>query len=263
MNQGKKLSKRAGAGLGAALMVLAGSLFLLSGINRRQDFTSGLAYLEAQKKKEQAPILASLNEMRANELKEQVASGQISIFNMFQDYVLLGDSRALGFAEYDFLASENVKANLGDTIEDIQEHLLEIAARKPHNIIISYGINDMSSDLGQSPGGPDYGQLFEAQIRKILEVDPGAAIYVNSVLPIQQEAQTPQTTQERVDQYNASIQEMCQRNGWNYIDNNKLFEGVGSALYEEDGIHFAPAFYPLWGTNIIDVMNPARRGNNV
>ena len=51
---------------------------------------------------------------------EQLESGQINVWSLFDDAVILGDSRVVGYEFYDFLPDERVLAEGGATIRNVE-----------------------------------------------------------------------------------------------------------------------------------------------
>ena len=43
---------------------------------------------------------------------------------------------------------------------------------------------------------------------------------------------------------------MCEEKGVVYVDNSALVEQYMDSLYDDDGVHLRPAFYPMWAKNL-------------
>ena len=178
------------------------------------------------------------------ELRDKLLNGEIDVWSQFQDYVILGDSRASGFYYYNWLPREPVMAEPGDTIWAIEEHLDEIAAMKPAKAYIAYGGNDLA--YWSTP--QDFTAEFARLIGEIQARSPGIEIYVSSILRAQ--SWVTSAGLPKAPEYSAAIQVMCQENGYTYVDCDSITE-EHQDLYESDGMHFKGSFYPYWGTNFI------------
>ena len=65
------------------------------------------------------------------------------LWDAFDDFVFLGDSRVVGFDVFGILPSDRVLAGSGDTINSITDNIDTVKAFSPKYIFISYGINDI------------------------------------------------------------------------------------------------------------------------
>ena len=122
----------------AVAAVCVGLWVALSALPPRQDKADtapGLAFLEAQELRDPAAVDAILRERapqapQAPEGEDWLEDGA-DVWGYFQDYVLLGDSRAVGYYYYDFLDTSRVLADGGNTIRDVEGHMEEIAPCSP------------------------------------------------------------------------------------------------------------------------------------
>ena len=55
---------------------------------------------------------------------------------------------------------------------------------------------------------------------------------------------------QKIPEYNAALQKMCDENQIAFLDNTSL---VSDTYYEEDGIHFKADFYPIWLKRMAEV----------
>ena len=94
---------------------------------------SGVEWLRQQEANSPADVEAKLKAIRQAELDEKrdewlakLRSGEISVWSLFDDYAMLGDSRTMGFTYYGYLTSDRVFADSGATIEKVTDHLDEL-----------------------------------------------------------------------------------------------------------------------------------------
>lgn len=96
---------------------------------------------------------------------------------------------------------------------------------QPDVIYVSYGVNDISSNVGQAAGEDGFGSVLAEQLRQIQEASPSSRIAVNSIIDIADSAQEGLLSHESVAAYNEEIRKMCKDNGWIYVDNSSLDPG--------------------------------------
>lgn len=210
----------------------------------------GVSYIRKQEKKDPDEISKDLASLKKQERQEGVANGTIDIFGLFDDYVIFGDSRTMGFSMFGFLLDNRIYASSGANIQDIDGWLEALRSLQPHNIYVAYGVNDMGLGLNNLPGG--YGAVAEEHILNIQNICPNSNIYVNSILPATQEAIEKSPNWGQVDIYNEELKKVCADHGWTYIDNSNLIPFGDTSAYQLDGIHFKTDFYAKWAQNMID-----------
>ena len=239
------------------LVILATALG--RGAQPQDDVTNptleGVAYLRTLEEKDPTTVENTLKELRRRELLEQrearlaeLESGDISIWSLFEDYMLMGDSRVMGFSFYEYLDQSRVLAEKGDTIWTLQEHIPEIVAVNPSYLFISYGVNDVGSGMWASP--EDYVQDFSDIISEIRQELPDVKIFINSILLAYAPAFNTSAAWYDIPEYNTALDAMCSDMGCFYVDNTSICEEY-AGLYESDGIHVGSSFYSHWATNMI------------
>ena len=74
---------------------------------------------------------------------------------------------------------------------------------------------------------------------------------MNSILPVKASVVEAEPVYGMVPEFNAQLQQMCEKEGLTYIDNTGLVEE--EAFYEEDGIHMSPDYYTKWVEHMAEV----------
>ena len=95
-------------------------------------------------------------------------------------------------------------------------------------------------------------------VAKVTGLEPGtidwsikdAHIYVNSILPVQDNAIEEEPALENIAEYNTELEALCDKKQVGFIDNTDL---VKASYYEDDGIHFKAAFYTVWAQYMAEV----------
>lgn len=223
--------------------------------NAQPDTAAGIEYLrqlEAQDPAEVDEELKYLHQQRLIEMRDerlrQLESGEISVWSLFEDYVLLGDSRAVGFYYFDFLPESRVLAESGATIRNLEEHIPDIVKLNPSMLFLCYGLNDVSIGIWSAP--EEYAEEYADIIAEIRKELPDVSIYISSILPARDPAFEQSSAWYDIPQYSAAVEAMCEENGCYYVDNDALAEEYAD-LWEVDGIHVQKDFYPHWAANMI------------
>lgn len=213
--------------------------------------SQGVSYLQGLEAQDPDTVDNVLKQQRLQHLQEmrdermrQLESGEISVWSLFEDYVLLGDSRAVGFSFYGFLPEERVIAESGATVLHLEEHIPDIVALNPSNIFLCYGLNDIM--LGTWPTPSDYVTKYTSVINEIHEQLPDANIYISSILPAPGSG-----IQSQLSDYNQALDEMCSSLSRCYFVDNGDISSQYEGLWESDGIHVMSDFYPHWANNLI------------
>lgn len=245
------------------------------------DTAAGLAYLEAQERKDPAEVDVFLRqreeqrrieeeerrraeeEQRAEEERERIRAerraeyeariaaienGETDVWGEFHDFVILGDSRAVGFYYYDFLDKSRVLAGSGDTILKIGEHMSEIVALQPKYIFLCYGLNDVSIGIWSTK--EEYVADLLDYIADLRENLPDAVIVVSSILPARDPAFELSSKWYQIPDFSAAIAEACGEIGVVFVDNTEICDTYAD-YWQPDGIHVRPEFYPYWARNLI------------
>lgn len=251
----------------SAFLILIASLITIALLSNHHFFSAssdtsdGLRYLTAsekadpstadnflrEKKKSLAATGYTTKEIAA--IKDDILNDRSDVFSLFKDYVILGDSRALGFSHYKYLDYSRVLAGGGDTILKVRERMDKIKNLDPSYIYLCYGVNDAGRNIGETPEG--YADEVLAVIQELEKALPDAKIYYSSIIWISDQAAINFPPWAKIYDYNVTCKTMCTDNNIRYIDN----EAICAKLKEEkmwsgDGIHLSKSFYKLWAQNL-------------
>lgn len=230
------------------ILIVLVCVFFLRSVLPSDNTLKGQTYIKKLEAESITTVKKKVMKKRVALRKLAIEDGKLDVYSLFEDYVFLGDSRVMGYKNYNLLDSTRVMADTGANIQFVDQHLDEIKNLQPSTVILSYGVNDMGLDLNSSEGG--YGALYEKEVNKILEVDPDAKIYICSIIPC-----TPATLESsprwgNTTKYNAQLKKICKKNKWTYIDCTSLADGGNADIYQDDGIHFLSPFYQVWANTI-------------
>lgn len=243
------------------IAVLAALIFALISVLSRgsaaehSETRDGIAYLESLEAKNPATIDEALADIRKKRMEverdlilQKLLSDENDVWSMFQDYVILGDSRAVGFYYYDFLEKSRVLADGGDTIRRVEEHLEEIKALNPSYIFLCYGLNDVSIGYWETP--EEYTAEFIEVCASLKQAAPNARIIVSSILPARDPAFELSSKWREIPAYSDMLEDVCEENDILFVDNSQTCEDHAD-LWDIDGIHVRREFYSYWARNLI------------
>lgn len=225
------------------------------------EVEEGIEFLSALEKKDPAEVdnirLQRQSERMAAQLEEEHRAQLISdikndtadIWAVFNDYVILGDSRALGFSYYKFLEYRRVMAAGGNTIRNISEHIDEIKNINPSYIYICYGLNDIG--IGFWKTSESYASEMVEIVQGLHEELPNAKIIVSSILPAAQEGLKKNPAWKKVPEFNAAVESACAENGITFANNDEISAEYIDSLWQTDGVHLRVPFYKYWGKNLM------------
>lgn len=180
---------------------------------------------------------------------------RVSLFNEMPlergDIVFLGNSITDGGEFSELLGNPKVK-NRGinsDVIAGVKERLPQVTANSPSKIFLLIGINDISHDKTVDALASEYEQL----VREIMAQAPGTKLYIQSVMPINNDFgryKNLKGKEDVVKGLNNKLKEISDRNGAVYIDLwDALADQKSGKLrreYTNDGLHLLGKGYKAW-----------------
>lgn len=116
-----------------------------------------------------------------------------------------------------------------------------VALMQPKRVILTFGTNDLSPTRSTDT----FIASYEEGIKAIVAAYPSVDIIVNSIPPLGKEHSNAQLTQSQADEYNKGLVQMCQTNGWKFLDSAEALkdDATGYAKAENvisaDGIHLS------------------------
>lgn len=213
-------------------------------VGRKADTSEGLEYIKKAEAVEISSVEKKIVQIEKQEARENDTR---SLKEKFMGAVVVGDSIAEGFSVYDVLNASNVVSKIGVHISEMDGEVERIRGLDPQIIFLSIGMNDIISLDGDT-------ETFVSEYKKLIEdlktAVPGAHIYVNSIFPVMEKAIKEKPELVQVDEYNALLEELCEKEHAGFIDNSSIVE---EQYYEQDGIHFKSVFYAIWAEYMAEV----------
>ncbi len=142
----------------------------------------------------------------------------------------------------------------GDITLGILARLNDILVAQPSKIFLLIGINDISKN------NPDSIILYNYQmiIEEILEKSPTTQLYIQSILPINNDFKKYprlQNKEKHILFLNKKLKELCQEKNLTYIDLFSAFcndKGQLKPEFTNDGLHLTGEGYKMW----IEILKP-------
>ena len=181
----------------------------------------------------------------------------------FSDAVFIGDSRTDGFRLFSGITSEaDFLVHTGITVYDVVDgknvirrgdkkvsSLDALAERQYGKVYISLGVNELGYRAPEN-FAETYGKLIDA----IREREEDAAIYIQSIIPVNTEKckandQLYYVTNENIAAYNETLSAMAEEKKVRLVNvAEALIDENGEAVKDlsADGVHFKKDGYILW-----------------
>ncbi len=217
-------------------------------VKKNADLAAGVSYLENLENRDTDEVEDEIKKKKAEERKAALNSEDADIWKMFNDSVIMGDSRAVGFSYYKFLDQDRVLATSGATIRKIPEWIDDAKKMNPSTVYLVFGINDTGMGFWKTPEA--YIKEYEEQAEKIQEALPKAQIYIVSIIPATDPAFEKSTSWKVIPEWNKAMKAHFVDTKIRYIDITDTVNAHKN-LYDADGIHMQRAFYPYWAKAII------------
>ena len=135
----------------------------------------------------------------------------------------------------------------GDITEKLLDRLDFLDSTKPSTIFLMIGTND----LGQNKSIDEIIKNYQKIVEKLSEKLPNAVIYMQSILPINQNLffmKRDYYSNENIDLLNEMIQKF-EKDNVRYLELNKFFKDKNGNLdikYSSDGLHLNGDGYHKW-----------------
>ena len=212
-------------------------------VTPKVDTEQGLSYIRAAESEDITTIEQKINQLERQDGGEDSRSYK----EKFASSIVMGDSIAEGFSEYDLLNASSVVSKIGVHLYELEEQVQQAADLNPQVIFLALGMNDVIATAGDTE---QFLEQYEAVVAQLREAVPNAHIYVNSIFPVQDSAIEKEPELAQISEYNTVLRQMCDDLQRGFIDNTDL---VQDQYYEEDGVHFKAEFYPLWADRMAEV----------
>lgn len=169
------------------------------------------------------------------------------LHKLFEHTAVIGDSRVEGVAWV--LDESEVFFNRGGYAAKLHDIARQAAAMYPGKALFWIGLNDMSVYEANVDA---FIKDYEAMIRDFLSINPDCKIYVHNQPAVPQAGLDNFEFAEYIDEYNDAMLQMCDENGWTYVDGSTYLR---SEYYAADGLHFQKTFYRYWAQDMANQLD--------
>lgn len=256
MKKNKSHTKLLLAVIPAAALTAAGIFFLYSRFSQNNyECAETIALLENLEAADVSPTEKKLQELKVLEGGSDEVDGSseengysgtvlstVELKQAFQGSVIVGDSITESIVEYGYLDSDVVISKRGLRIDEAGEQLDTAIGLHPINLFLVFGANDLELYEGDSQRFID---AYRTKVEMLQEALPDTALYINSILPVQQATIEQIPSLGYYPEFNQALETFCQEMGCTFIDPSFLVEGKDE-MYEPDGEHVIADYYPQW-----------------
>ncbi len=181
---------------------------------------------------------------------------RVSLFDKLpvteDDIVFLGNSITNGGEFQELFGMENVlnRGIRSDRISGVMKRVDQITAGKPKRIFLLIGINDVADSRNTSAS---IAAKYEELVRLIRQKSPNTQLYVQSVMPINNDFKRYKSLQGReslIPDLNKRLHDVAVGNGAVFIDLWPVLAdpetGKMRKEFTTDGLHLSGAGYKAW-----------------
>ena len=179
-----------------------------------------------------------------------------------QEYIdttlFLGDSNtARMYRMFDYCSYDNAIGSVGMSARSLQKYACvkfsgygsyvtmpqAVALMQPRRVLVTFGTNDLDPNYSAA----SFAESYRAGLQTIADAYPAADIIVNAIPPLGRSHSNASLTQSQVDEYNKAIVEMCDANGWKFLNSAEVLKDAATGYAKEgyvessDGIHLTRA----------------------
>ena len=240
----------------AVLITVGAAFFIVRGLGsttRQNDNTADSAAtqepLVADSSYDKNQNTIDTNKYSSTILEESADAGQSYV----DETLFLGDSNtARMYRYYSYCKDTNAIGSVGMSGKALATYACAkfegysgyktmpeaVALMQPRRVILTFGTNDLSPSYSASSFVSDYAKGIKA----IQDAYPSVDIIVNAIPPLGQQHSNQNLTQTQVDEYNKALVQMCQDNGWKFLNSAEVLKDSStgyakSGYVSNDGIH--------------------------
>lgn len=177
-----------------------------------------------------------------NGLEKPASTDKESLRQRFGQSVIVGDSVAEGFIDYEILDPTAIVAQKGLRADSAGPDIEKALSLSPSHLFLSIGLNDLEYCRGDSSR---FVGEYEKRIQEIREKAPDLPIYINAIMPVLPAAVENKPVLAYVDEFNAALKELCQKWEIPFLENGDLLTGHED-WYQKDSVHLTSEPYTLW-----------------
>lgn len=186
--------------------------------------------------------------------------------DFLKDAVFIGNSltlglqRTTGLASISFLAEENLSVSAAFHTAFVREKgskqkqtILESLGNKTYKkVYIMFGINELGW-----PSAVTFGSKYAEFVREVQILQPGAQIYIQSILPVSKEKSSSSKiyNSTNIETFNEELEKVADNLGVSYLNVASALKDKDGFLEEGasvDGVHLKRAYCEKWLSYIVN-----------
>lgn len=165
--------------------------------------------------------------------------------NLTCDVCFFGNSITAGSSFQEYFPNTKI-CNLGypgDGLDGMLFRVKQIKAVNPKKVFLMAGINGLYSQPIQV-----FEEKYKALVKGIKKECPTATIYLQSILPVNNNVSKNHCSNDKIVKANEIIKKIAKENSLTYLDIHKLYlkNGEMDKNVTKDGIHLKKEYYNKW-----------------
>jgi len=172
------------------------------------------------------------------------------IRRLFKSTVVLGNSRARSVLDSGILTDETVLYKWAAHMDEITEIVLQGANLHRDKVLFIMGVNDLGYYTSNVAG---WKAKYIEMIELFRSINPNTEIYLQEIIPINENYRFRWYNMDRVVDYNRAIGEICEEQNCTMVTATMF--AFPEFLNDETGAHYNKQFHFYWAQAMANQMN--------
>ncbi len=259
----KKMRKNTGHGnedqvlriaiIGVIVLFLIGAVIVGTRLlNPKPETAEGVRKLNEMDKLDVSEVESEIDALEASEQQTRDERSKRPNEEKFEDALIIGDFIAQGLYEQDVLDESFVLAEAESCVHDpdgtgVTDGVRAVIQAQPEVLFLELGINDT---IVEGASEDTFESDYKAVLEQLKSQLPDTKIYVNSILPVADQALNEHAGYSNAAAYNRILKALCKQEKVVFIDSTGL---VQPEYYKGDGRHMTKDYFTLWAAYMADV----------
>lgn len=169
-----------------------------------------------------------------------------------EETLFVGDSNTVRYMSYGFASLENAIGVISMSAKQItslpcvnfksNSSLITVdkalPIMQPKRVLFGFGTNDLTG------GTKNYIESYEKAIKKCYDAYPYFDVVVTAIPPVDKYRDYPAITMQNIDKFNAALVDMCEKNGWKFLNTSEVLKDKATGFAKKDytvydGLHLS------------------------
>lgn len=171
--------------------------------------------------------------------------------SLYSDTIIIGNSRARSILDSKILTDNEVLFKWAAHVDEMMDTTLQGANLHRGKTLFILGVNDLGYYTSNTAGFKrDYIALIDAY----REINPDSEIYIQEIIPINEEYRFRWYNMDRVTDYNAVIREICEEKDCTFV--SSVYYAIPEFLRDDGtGAHYNYQYHIYWAQTMANQMN--------